>query len=91
MAKINKDSLISIELEKISAKVEEFQTYLENKKIAAESDTKSRHEEIEIQIKMQNALFQWLPILENLRSLGMNEEEKEDYRRGTKPAGIAKE
>lgn len=89
MAKINKDSLIHVELEKITAKVTEFQDYLENKKIAAEIDTKARHDEIDIQIKMQNALFAWLPVLENLRSLGMNEEEKEEYRKGTRPAGIA--
>lgn len=88
--KLNKDNLVQIELVKISAKVDEFQDYLENKKIAAEIDTKSRHDEIDIQIKMQNALFTWLPILENLRNLGMDEEQKEEYRKGTKPAGIAK-
>ena len=33
MAKINKDSLIHVELEKLEAKVNEFQTYLENNSI----------------------------------------------------------
>lgn len=87
--KKNNDSLIAPEEAKLSAKVEEFQSYLETRKINGEGDDSKRHKEIEVQIKMLNALFEWLPSLESLRRLGTDEEEKEEYRKGTRPAGIA--
>lgn len=87
--KSNPESLIALELDRLSNKVDEFQDYLEAKQIRAEADDNARQKEIEVQIKMVNALFEWLPSLEALRSLGMNEEEKEEYRKGTRPAGIA--
>lgn len=75
MAKANIDNLIKMELEKIEKKVEEFQEYLEINPIVSDSsfllleeDTQNRvHKEITIQIKMQDALFNWLPLLEKLR------------------------
>lgn len=76
--KVNPESLINVELEKLENKVQEFQTYLEEnpitsivtkegKFILAEKEQGQLHSEIAMQIKMQYALFDWLPLLEKLR------------------------
>lgn len=78
MAKIKVDSLINIELSKLENKVKEFQDYLEMNSIVAKVTGNSEiflgleqqdqlHKEIVIQIKIQDALFNWMPLLEKLR------------------------
>lgn len=78
MAKIKLDSLISFELDKLEAKAGEFQQYLEensiitkvtsdNEILLALEEQDKLHKEIVIQIKMQDALFNWMPLLEKLR------------------------
>lgn len=78
MAKIKVDSLIGFELDKLEAKVGEFQQYLEensiitkvtsgNEILLALEEQDKLHKEIVIQIKMQDALFNWMPLLEKLR------------------------
>jgi thiamine kinase-like enzyme len=78
MAKIKAESLLSIELEKLENKVNEFQQYLEENSIITKVTRDSEiiialeeqdklHKEIVIQIKMQDALFNWMPLLEKLR------------------------
>jgi hypothetical protein len=78
MAKIKIDSLIDVELSKLEAKVAEFQTYLEENSITTVvkgngefflglEEQDKLHKEIVIQIKMQDALFNWMPLLEKLR------------------------
>lgn len=76
--KINTDSLIHVELEKLEKKVKEFQTYLELNSILYsgttrmdednEVDQDKLHKEIVVQIKMQDALFVWLPLLDKLKA-----------------------
>lgn len=81
MAKVKKlddKSLIHLNLEKLEAKVDEFQKYLQMNTIVtkvtnkdeillSEDDQDKLHKEILIQIKMQDALFTWLPALEKLK------------------------
>jgi hypothetical protein len=78
LKKLDEKSLIHINLEKLESKVDEFQQYLQMNPITA-SVTKDNevllsldaqdklHKEILIQIKMQDALFGWMPILEKLK------------------------
>ena len=76
--KINTDSLIGVELDKLESKVKEFQKYLEINNILTmrgtvrfdevEEDLQDKlHKEMIIQIKVQDAIFNWLPLLEKLR------------------------
>lgn len=76
--KIDDKSLIHLNLEKLEAKVDEFQNYLElnpinstvtqDGAILMELDAQDKlHKEILIQIKMQDSLFNWLPLLEKLK------------------------
>ncbi len=75
--KINTDSLIGLELEKLQSKVDQFQDYLEINSITQysnirvdeiEEDIQDKlHKEIIVQIKMQDAIFNWLPLLEKLK------------------------
>ena len=73
--KIDSKSLIHFELEKLDGKVNEFQVYLEKNSInkAKGMDDMSTdyqdklHKEIVVQIKMQDALFAWVPLLQKLR------------------------
>jgi hypothetical protein len=80
MAKVKVESLIGFELDRLEAKVQEFQKYLEINSIitstkglrldedALSLDAQDKlHKEIVIQIKMQDALFAWMPLLEKLR------------------------
>lgn len=76
--KLDEKSLIHYNLEKLEAKVNEFQDYLQLNKINS-SVTKDghvslgidaqdqMHKELIVQIKVQDALFKWLPILEELK------------------------
>lgn len=79
MAKtIKTEGLIDVELEKLDGKVQEFQKYLEINSILnanngirydeVEIESQDKlHKEIVIQIKMQDALFSWMPLLKKLR------------------------
>lgn len=95
--KIDTKSLIHFELEKLESKVQEFQKYLENNsisKITPFSDQTSDfqdklHKEILVQIKMQDALFSWMPILLKLRESSSDRETLET-RGGTEINGLYK-
>lgn len=78
--KVNLDSLISVELKKFEQKLEQFQKYLELNDFLTQpdglrfddtdvtgEDQEIRHKEILIQIKMQDAVLSWLPLLEKLK------------------------
>jgi len=89
-SKVTIDSLIHLELSKLERKVKEFQSYLELNPINAsvtkggdvllsEDAQDKLHKEIVIQIKMQDALFNWLPLLEKLKA---KESEKKPETRG---------
>jgi hypothetical protein len=76
--KIDPKTLISFELDKLEQKVQEFQNYLSMNPITAqvtkgsqilltEDDQDKLHKELVIQIKVQDALFAWMPLLEKLR------------------------
>jgi hypothetical protein len=76
--KIDEKSLIHFNLEKLEAKVNEFQDYLEmnsiNSIVTKDGEVElsldaqdQLHKEILVQIKMQDALFSWMPILEKLK------------------------
>lgn len=64
--KNNKDSVIALELERFEKKIKEFQDYLEFTSIKSIGDTKERHNEIDAQIKILNALPNWLTAYERL-------------------------
>lgn len=83
--KVNPQDIILFELEKLEAKVNEFQKYLELNTINAqitkdgaitlsEENQDKLHKEIVIQIKMQTALFEWLPLLQKLREGEQNKQ-----------------
>lgn len=83
--KVNPQDIILFELEKLEAKVNEFQKYLELNTINAqitkdgaitlsEENQDKLHKEIVIQIKMQDALFNWLPLLQKLREGEQNKQ-----------------
>lgn len=76
--KINVESLIGQEIEHLEEKINEFQLYLRLNNLTVnengtrydelEIDAQDKlHKEIIIQIKMQDALFNWLPLLEKLK------------------------
>lgn len=76
--KVDVKSLISVELNKLERKIKEFQDYLIMNPITTqvtkdgainltESDQTLLHKEIAVQIKIQQALFEWMPLLEKLR------------------------
>lgn len=75
--KLDPQSLIHFELAKLEDKVHEFQQYLQTNTIIssvspdafdmADDQQDKLHKEIIIQIKMQDALFNWMPVLEKLR------------------------
>lgn len=75
---INPNDILLFELTKLENKVNEFQAYLElnpinaqvtkgNEIMLTEENQDKLHKEIVIQIKMQDALFSWLPLLQKLR------------------------
>lgn len=83
MAKIKVESIIAEELHDVEEKVKEFQKYLRLNTIVSqvvkgeafsidelmlsEEQQDKLHKEIVIQIKMQDAVFNWLPLLQKLR------------------------
>lgn len=79
MAKrVDLKKLVHFELERLEEKVKEFQDYLQvnsitakvtsgNEVVLSEDNQDKLHKEIVIQIKMQDALFSWIPLLEKLR------------------------
>src|SRR6476620_2304270 len=89
MAKAVKvESLIEFELNRLEDKINEFLTYLKINSITVNKngfrldddsltlDAQDKlHKEIVIQIKMQDALFAWMPLLERLREAQNNKVE----------------
>lgn len=64
--KIKENSPIALELKKFESKINQFQDYLRDFTISDIVDDKQRHNEIDCQIKILNALPQWLAALEKL-------------------------
>lgn len=60
------NSIIALEIEKYEAKIGEFQSYLEYNKIGI-IEFDDIYKEIETQIKMMNALPNWLEALKKLK------------------------
>lgn len=68
---------IDYEVSRVEDKVKEYQDYLEkntiitkvkdNKLEEADDSVGARHKEIEVQIKIMDALLRWLPLLKNLK------------------------
>lgn len=96
--KINSDNLIHLEIQKLESKVNEFQEYLAMNTIVTkvtdgssitltEENQDMLHKEITIQIKMQFALFEWLPLLEKLKE---KKADKIDLRGGAQMNGLFK-
>ena len=90
--KIDNASLIHFELGRLEDKIKEFQDYLQINSILYKkngfriddddnlsNELDKLHKEIVIQIKMQDALFNWMPLLEKLRE---KEENKNPDNRG---------
>ena len=76
--KIQLDNIIAAEVEELADKVKEFQKYLKINNILTtgsgvrydeveEEVQEKLHKEILVQIKMQDAVFNWLPMLKKLR------------------------
>lgn len=74
--KLDNQDVIHFELERLEKKVEEFQTYLEKNSILTPPSSNygdgvdnqdKLHKEMVLQIKVQSALFEWLPLLAKLR------------------------
>lgn len=96
MAKaIKVDNLVDVEIKKFEAKLEEFQNYMElntivtkvtdgNKILLTEENQGLLHDEILIQIKMQDAVLAWMPLLKKLREV---EAEKASQIRGNVEVG----
>lgn len=79
---LDNKSLIHFELEKLEEKVNEFQTYLQLNSIIRTKEgyriddvnlpgeyQDKLHKEILVQIKIQDALFSWVPLLAKLREV----------------------
>ena len=68
---------IDYEVSRVEDKVKEYQDYLQkntiitkvkdNKLEEADDSIAVRHKEIEVQIKIMDALLRWLPLLKNLK------------------------
>lgn len=100
--KIDVDKLISTELENFENKLKEFQDYLLINSIIypksnsvridelnmTEEDQEKLHKEISIQIKMQDAVLTWLPLLDKLRET--KAEKTMDVRSNEEMAGLFK-
>jgi hypothetical protein len=77
MAKAVKVNAVDVEISRVEEKIKEFQDYLKENTIItkvvngrlkeASEDQSMRHKEIEIQIKMNEAVLRWLPLLKVLR------------------------
>lgn len=78
--KFNTDNIIGKEILSLEDKVKEFQDYLKLNKIISkvtngseillsEENQDKLHKEIVVQIRMQDAIFNWLPLLKKLREI----------------------
>ena len=90
--KLDSKSLVDLELSKLEKKVQEFQTYLEQNSILKAKTLDSTddyqdklHKEMLVQIKVQDALFNWMPLLAKLRE---TEEDKVELRGGGELNGM---
>lgn len=94
--KIDEKSLIHFNVRKLEDKINEFQNYLQintintavtkDNEILLNLDTQDQlHKEILIQIKMQDALFTWIPLLEKLKQ---HEQEINSIRGDAKIGGM---
>lgn len=70
MAKSKVGNVIALEIEKYESKINEFQTYLEThdiRRIGELDIEEDKYKEIDTQIKMMNALPNWLVSLKTLK------------------------
>ncbi len=84
--KINPENLIGTELDKVEDKVREFQRYMKDNNISgvastggeftlSEENQEQLHKEITMQIKMMDAVLNWLPLLKKFRETTQAKEE----------------
>ena len=96
--KVDTAALIEKEIGNFVAKVEEFQQYLKDNDVRGLASLGDEdftttyqdklHKEILIQIKMQDAILNWLPLLKKLRE--DDETKKETIRGGASVGGMFK-
>lgn len=82
MAKKTKDNIIALEIEKYEKKIKEYQDYLEKNTIISKVDKDTinleqesqdkKHKEILIQIRLMDALPNWLEALKKLKQESEN-------------------
>jgi len=80
MAARKKDNPIALQADKFEKKIEEFQIYLQNTKIASIGDSTERHNEIKVQVLMMEKLGPLLKDLKALKIIEEAEQEKKDIR-----------
>ena len=93
MAKTKKNEAIALELEKFEQKIREFQAYLETYNVNSKTETimvdaSKRHAEIQCQIKIMDALPNWLAGLKKLKEDSQTAEP--EYRGDQVPNGLMK-
>lgn len=93
MPKLKKNEAIALELEKFEAKIKEFQQYLETYNVTSKTeaimvDVSKRHAEIQCQIKIMDALPNWLAGLKKLKE--DSETAAPEYRGDQVPNGLMK-
>lgn len=88
MAKKANQSVIALEIEKYEKKIAEFQDYLENH--ANVELAEDKYKEIEIQIKLMNALPTWILALKNMKEDSQAKEKEVELRGGASISDMAK-
>lgn len=88
--KIKENSPIALQLEEFKEKINEYQSYLNSIDINKIRDTKERHNEVDCQIKIMNALPQWLAALEKLLEDADDIKKEIEVRGGDEMSGIMK-
>ena len=92
-AKKTKNEAIALELERFEAKIKEFPEYLETYDVTSKTDgvmtvASKRHQEIQCQIKIMDALPTWLAGLKKLKE--DSETAEPEYRGDQVPNGLMK-
>lgn len=87
--KAKTDSLIAVELDKFEKKLNELQRYLLLNIIDSDMHPDIKYKEIDCQLKIQNHVLNWLPILEKLRE--GDAKKKMEVRGGQEVNGMFKE
>lgn len=85
-----KESLIALELKEFSDKIKQFQGYLSEHDIRFMDEDKKRHDEVGCQIKIMDALPNWLAALEKLLTTDEVQKKEIEVRGGNEVSGLMK-